>query len=110
MSIEVNPYTAFVTWPVEVASVSGSAKNARSHGPCPSRRSSRGFRPGVPAALAAAPAAVISEVSVPTDRIVGSGHDGPARDHLAPRIPRGHLRDGRGGDPDRPGPARPVDG
>ncbi len=41
MSIEVNPYTAFVTWPVVVASVLGRAKNARYAREWPSRMKSR---------------------------------------------------------------------
>ncbi|HEY1373715.1 MAG TPA: hypothetical protein VGH50_14690 [Candidatus Binatia bacterium] len=42
MSIAVKPYTAFVTCPEEVTSVSGSAKNARNASECPS--SSKIFR------------------------------------------------------------------
>ena len=41
MSIEVNPYTAFVTCPVLVASVGGSAKKARYERLCPSSKKRR---------------------------------------------------------------------
>ena len=41
ISMDVNPYTAFVIWPVLVASVAGSAKNARYASECPSSRKIR---------------------------------------------------------------------
>jgi hypothetical protein len=47
MSIEVKPYTAFVTCPVVVASVLGRAKNARYAREWPSRMKSRRGWPSV---------------------------------------------------------------
>ena len=46
MSIDVNPYTALVIWPVLVASVAGSAKNARYASECPSNKKMRFGRAG----------------------------------------------------------------
>src|SRR5260221_8827702 len=45
MSIDVNPYTAFVTWPVFVASSGGNAKNARYASEWPSSKRIAGRSP-----------------------------------------------------------------
>ena len=66
MSIDVNPYTALVTWPLVVASDAGRAKNARYDRLCPSRRK---IRFGARASVGIAD-------SVATSSIVDSGSDG----------------------------------